>query len=122
MGLLKEFREFAIKGNIVDLAVAVVIGAAFTKIVTALVTNIIMPLLGSFLGNRFETMVVNVNKVPIKYGLFIEATMDFFIVAFILFLFIKGLNRINRKKEVVKEIKATQTELLLTEIRDLLRK
>ena len=122
MGLLKEFKEFAIKGNIIDLAVAVVIGAAFTKIVTALVTNIIMPLLGSFVGNRFETLTATVNNVPIKYGLFLEATVDFFIVAFVLFLFIKGLNRINRKKEVIKEIKLTQTELLLMEIRDQLKK
>ena len=122
MGLFKEFKEFAIKGNILDLAVAVVIGAAFTKIVTSLVSNIIMPIVGSFFGNKFESLVVTVNKVPIKYGLFLEATVDFFIVAFVLFLFIKGLNKIHRKEEIVKEVKLTQSEQLLIEIRDLLRK
>lgn len=121
MGLLKEFKEFAIKGNIIDLAVAVVIGAAFSKIITALVGNIIMPIIGSFLGNPFESMRITINNVPIKYGMFLEATADFIIVAFVLFLFIKALNRF-RKKETVKEIKSTQTEILLTEIRDLLRK
>ncbi|GAC1380594.1 MAG: large conductance mechanosensitive channel protein MscL [Ginsengibacter sp.] len=122
MGLIKEFREFAIKGKILDLAVAVVIGAAFSKIVTSLVTYIIMPIIGIFIGNRFETLEVKFRNVPIKYGLFIEATMDFFIVAFVLFLAVKAANKINKKKEVIQEIKLSQTEILLTEIRDILKK
>lgn len=122
MGLIKEFREFAVKGKILDLAVAVVIGAAFSKIVTSLVTYIIMPVIGIFIGNRFEALEIKFRNVPIKYGLFLEATMDFFIVAFVLFLAVKAANKINKKKEVIQEIKLSQTEVLLTEIRDILKK
>ncbi|CAN5272257.1 large-conductance mechanosensitive channel protein MscL [soil metagenome] len=124
MGILKEFKAFAIKGNIMDLAVAVIIGAAFSKIITSLVDNIIMPIIGTIIGNRLDTIVINVNGVPIKYGLFLQATADFIIVAFILFLVIKALNKFNRKQEVVivETPQPTTTELLLMEIRDTLRK
>jgi large conductance mechanosensitive channel len=123
MGILKEFREFAIKGKIMDLAVAVIIGAAFSKIITSLVDNILMPIIGTFIGNKFESLVVTVNNVPVKYGLFLQATADFIIVAFVLFLMIKALNRFNRKKEVVKvTAPPTLTETLLMEIRDSLKK
>ena len=121
MKLIKEFREFAIKGNIVDLAVAVMIGAAFGKIITSLVDNILMPFVGIFLKSKFESLTKTINGVPIKYGLFIQATVDFIIVAFILFLIVKGKNRINRKTEIAKETKPTLTEALLMEIRDELK-
>lgn len=121
MKLIKEFREFAIKGNIVDLAVAVMIGAAFGKIITSLVDNILMPFIGIFINSRFESLTKTINGVPLKYGLFIQATVDFIIVAFILFLIVKGKNRINKKTEVAKEAKPTLTETLLMEIRDELK-
>ena len=120
MKIIKEFREFAIKGNIIDLAVAVMIGAAFGKIITSLVDNIIMPVVGVFINNRFEALTKTINGVTIKYGLFIQATVDFIIVAFILFLIVKGMNRMNRKKVV--EVKPTLSERLLSEIRDELKR
>jgi len=121
MKLIREFREFAVKGNIVDLAVAVMIGAAFGKIITSLVDNILMPFIGIFINSKFESLAKTINGVPIKYGLFIQATVDFIIVAFILFLVVKGKNRINRKTEIVKETKPSLTESLLMEIRDELK-
>ena len=121
MKIFKEFREFAIKGNIVDLAVAVMIGAAFGKIISSLVGNILMPIIGIFINNKFESLTKTINGVPIQYGLFIQALVDFFIVAFILFLVVKGVNKVKRKKEIVAESKPTLTETLLTEIRDELK-
>jgi large conductance mechanosensitive channel len=121
MKIFKEFREFAIKGNIVDLAVAVMIGAAFGKIISSLVGNILMPIIGIFINNKFESLTKTINGVPIQYGLFIQALVDFIIVAFILFLVVKGVNKIKRKREVVVESKPTLTETLLMEIRDELK-
>jgi large conductance mechanosensitive channel len=121
MSFLKEFKEFALKGNIMDLAVAVIIGAAFGKIITALVDNILMPIIGSFIGSNFSALVANVNGVEIKYGLFIQAAVDFIIVALVLFMIIKAINRIHKKKEVVIEVKPSSTDTLLMEIRDVLR-
>jgi large conductance mechanosensitive channel len=123
MKIFKEFRDFAIKGNIVDLAVAVMIGAAFGKIVTSLVSDILMPFIGTFIGNKFDSLVKTVNGVPIKYGLFIQATVDFIIVAFFLFLIVKAINKIKRRSEAkeAKEVKPTLTETLLMEIRDELK-
>ena len=121
MGFLKEFKEFALKGNIMDLAVAVIIGAAFGKIITALVDNILMPIIGSFIGSNFGALVANVNGVEIKYGLFIQAAVDFIIVALVLFMIIKAINRIHKRKEVVIEVKPSSTDTLLMEIRDVLR-
>jgi large conductance mechanosensitive channel len=122
--MLKEFKEFAMKGNVVDLAIAVIIGAAFGRIITALVDNILMPIIGSWLGQNFESMVTVINGVELKYGLFIQRTVDFIIIAFVLFLIVKGINRI-RKKEA--EIPAappapSTTDKLLMEIRDAIQK
>jgi large conductance mechanosensitive channel len=123
MGFIKEFREFAVKGNLMDLAVAVVIGAAFSKIVTALVDDIIMPVIGSFIGSSFATLSATINGVEVKYGLFIQATIDFIIVAFVLFIVIKAINRMKKKEiEVIATAKPTSTDLLLMEIRDSLRR
>jgi len=122
MSLLKEFKEFAMKGSIMDLAVAVIIGAAFGKIITSLVDNILMPVIGSFIGSSFANLTAHVNGVEIKYGLFIQATVDFIIVAFLLFLIIRAMNKLNRKKEVVAAVTPSPTEVLLMEIRDLLKR
>jgi large conductance mechanosensitive channel len=114
-----EFKQFAMKGNVIDLAVGVVIGAAFGKIVSSLVNNIIMPLIVLLTGK------LNVEDLAFKtvtYGVFLQTVIDFFITAFAIFLFVKFLNRFKRKKEEVKvEVKADRTEELLAEIRDLLR-
>ena len=122
MGFMKEFREFAVKGNVMDLAIAVIIGAAFSKIITALVESVIMPVIGMIIGDtdQFKELTVG----GIKIGILIQAILDFIIVAFILFLMLKGINRF-RTKEVTEPpvpLSPTRTEILLEEIRDALRK
>ena len=111
--MLKEFKEFAFKGNVLDLAIAVVMGAAFNKIVSSLVTYIIMPLIGKLFGS--VDFAKDWQIWGIKYGLFIQSIIDFIIVAFALFIFVKIANTIIRKEEI-----DTNT-VLLTEIRDLLK-
>ncbi len=120
MGFLKEFRDFAIKGNIIDLAIAVIIGTAFSKIITSLVDNIIMPIVGTLIGTSFSALSATVNGVLIKYGLFLQATVDFLIVAFILFITLKAINR-KKKKEVEITAEPSSTDKLLMEIRDSLK-
>lgn len=125
MGMLKEFKEFAIKGNVVDLAVGVVIGAAFGKIVASLVENIIMPLVGILLqGHNIAAASFKVGNAELKYGAFCQAILDFVIIAFVLFLAIKGINAMRKKEADVPAAPPAPTteEKLLTEIRDLLRK
>lgn len=126
----KEFKAFAMKGNVVDLATAVIIGAAFGKIVSSLVNDIIMPLLGALLGgSNLSALNVSVGKAVITYGAFLQNVVDFLIIALVIFVAIKALkkledlNPLGKKPEVKKtETKApTETELL-TEIRDLLKK
>ncbi|KAF1684515.1 large conductance mechanosensitive channel protein MscL, partial [Staphylococcus hominis] len=112
--MLKEFKEFAFKGNVLDLAIAVVMGAAFNKIVSSLVTYIIMPLIGKLFGS--VDFAKDWQIWGIKYGLFIQSIIDFIIVAFALFIFVKIANTIIRKEEPEEEID-TNT-VLLTEIRD----
>ncbi|MCM3006340.1 large conductance mechanosensitive channel protein MscL [Priestia koreensis] len=124
--MLKEFKEFALKGNIFDLAVGVVIGAAFGKIVTSLVNDVIMPLVGLLLGGiNFSGLEFTFEKATVKYGAFIQSIVDFVIVAFSIFLFIKLVSKLKRKEEAKPEEPAeptlTKEEELLTEIRDLLR-
>ena len=121
MSLIKEFKEFVMKGNIMELAVALIIGVAFGKIITALVDNILMPVIGSFIGKSFDSLVTTINGVDVKYGLFIQAVIDFIIVAFVVFLIIKAMNSMKKKKEVV-EAGPSSTDLLLMEIRDSLRR
>ena len=126
MGFIKEFKDFALKGNVVDLAIAVVIGAAFGAIVTSLVDDVITPLL---LTPAFEAAnVQDLDKLTwgtVKYGKFLAAVIKFIIIAFILFLIIKGINRLNREKEApATEPKAPEYSLqekLLMEIRDSLK-
>jgi large conductance mechanosensitive channel len=118
-----EFKKFAMKGNVIDLAVGVVIGGAFGKIVSSLVADIIMPLVGLLLGGiNFSSLSFPVGDDVIKYGLFIQSVVDFFILAFSIFMVIRFLNRFKKKEEeaeVVQEV--DKKEELLTEIRDLLR-
>jgi large conductance mechanosensitive channel len=128
MVIIKEFKEFAIRGNVIDLAVGVIIGAAFGKIVTSLVNDIIMPPLGYVLGGvdfadkkfilKPEDTINKVAEVSIKYGSFINTLIQFIIVAFCIFLIIKFLNSLKRKEEVVVPGKE---EILLSEIRDILK-
>lgn len=99
----KEFKEFALKGNIMDLAVGVIIGGAFQKIVTSLVNDIIMPFIAMFTGNvDYNDLVFTFNNASIKYGSFLTTVIDFLIVAFSLFLFIKYINKLNKKLEQAK--------------------
>ncbi|EXU77219.1 MULTISPECIES: large-conductance mechanosensitive channel protein MscL [Erwinia] len=130
MSLFKEFRDFAMRGNVVDLAVGVIIGAAFGKIVSSLVANIIMPPLGLLIGGvdfkSFSWVLKpaegDTPAVVMQYGVFIQTIFDFVIVAFAIFMAIKLMNKLYKRKEVEKPApKPTAEELLLTEIRDLLK-
>ena len=130
MSMLKEFREFAIKGNVADMAIGIIIGGAFGKIVTSVVNDILMPPLGVLLGgldfkDKFivlKAAVGDAKAITLNYGLFINTVVDFAIVAFAMFLVIKGMNAMRKKQETAAPAAPTTTELLLTEIRDLLKK
>ncbi|MFH8136476.1 large-conductance mechanosensitive channel protein MscL [Pantoea osteomyelitidis] len=130
MSFFKEFRDFAMRGNVVDLAVGVIIGAAFGKIVSSLVANIIMPPLGLLIGGvdfkQFRWILKPAEgatpPVVMEYGIFIQAVFDFIIVAFAIFIAIKLMNKLHKKKEVEKPApKPSAEQVLLTEIRDLLK-
>lgn len=120
----KEFKAFAFKGNVLDLAIGVIIGGAFGKIVTSLVNDIIMPLFGVLLGGLdFTNLQINVGEAAIAYGNFLQSVIDFLIIAFCIFMFIRTLNRIKRKEEAkpTPPPAPKPEEVLLTEIRDLLK-
>jgi len=123
MSLIKEFREFAVKGNIVDLAVAVIIGAAFGKIVASLVEDIVMPVVGSFGKVDFKSLMWQVGDARIMYGKFLQTCVDFFIITAAIFVMVKIINDLRRKYEH-KPPAATppRQEQLLEEIRDLLKR
>ena len=139
MGFLSEFKKFALKGNVVDMAVGVIIGGAFGKIVTSLVNDVIMPPLGMLIGKvNFTDLALNLGTeaepVMWKYGAFIQQVFDFLIVALCVFFFIKGINRLTELAKKKEEEAAaeptpepaptpepTKEEVLLTEIRDLLK-
>jgi large conductance mechanosensitive channel len=124
MSWLKEFREFAVKGNVVDLAVGVIIGAAFGKIVSSLVVDIIMPLVGILIGGiSYEDLVLTVGDAEITYGKFLQNVLDFIIVAFVIFWMVKVINHFRRKQEAEpKAAPPPRQEQLLEEIRDLLKR
>lgn len=140
MGMLKEFKEFAVKGNVIDLAIGVIIGGAFGKIVSSFVNDIVMPPLGLLIGGAdFKDLNVvlkesginelgeEVAAVTLNYGMFIQNVVDFFIIALVIFFVIQAINRMKRKEEetVVSPPPPpvpTATEQLLEEIRDLLKK
>ena len=118
----KDFKEFAFEGNVMDLAVAVVIGAAFGKIVTSLVENIITPLIGMlFSGVDFTGLKIKFGEAEILYGEFLQSIFDFFVIAAAIFLFIRLLMKFKRKEGVEEEEEMEAQEALLTEIRDLLK-
>ncbi|WP_194774270.1 large-conductance mechanosensitive channel protein MscL [Pararhodonellum marinum] len=136
MGFIKEFKEFAVKGNVVDLAVAVIIGGAFGRIVTSFVADIVMPPIGLLLGGMdfadlrmilqdayVDASGTEIPEVSINYGAFIKVVVDFLIIAFVIFLAIKGINNLKRKEEAAPAAPPAPTneEVLLTEIRDLLK-
>lgn len=131
MSLLTEFREFAARGNVVDLAVGVIIGASFGKIVTSLVDQVVMPPIGLLLGrvdfSKLEWVLIPENpateaveKVAIQYGAFINTLIQFLIVAFVVFLVVKGINKM-RREQAPEAAGPTATEALLAEIRDELK-
>ncbi len=128
---VKEFKEFAVKGNVIDLAVAVVIGGAFGKIVSSLVANIITPLMGIILGGvDMSGLELVVGEASVTYGVFLQSILDFLIIALVIFLVIKAINSINKKKKKEEEEEKkpekpkepSEEVLLLREIRDSLRK
>ena len=124
MSMLKEFREFAVKGNVVDLAVGVIIGAAFGKIVASVVGDIVMPLVGVLIGGwDFKSLVWQIRDAKILYGNFLQNVVDFIIIAWAIFVAVKVINRL-RKKDEDKPPAATppRQEMLLEEIRDLLKR
>ena len=138
MGFIKEFKEFAIKGNVMDMAVGVIIGGAFGKIVTSLVNDVLMPLIGKMTGGvSFKDLFVNLGDgnyqtlaaaqeagaAVLAYGQFIQNILDFIIIAFCIFLMIKGMNKLKKEKPEEPAAPAGPTqEELLAEIRDLLKK
>ena len=131
MGVMQEFKEFAMKGNVVDMAVGVIIGAAFGKIISSLVTDVAMPPIGVLIGGvdfsklaiTLQEATVNAPAVVISYGKFIQAIVDFTIVAAVIFMVVKGINSMRKQAEAAATPAALPAqEILLREIRDLLKK
>ena len=123
MGMLKEFKEFAMKGNVIDLAVGVVIGAAFGAIVGAVVDNIIMPVVGIITGGiNFDALSVKVGNAELKYGLAISAAVKFLAIALFLFMVIKAVNASKKKEAAAAPPPPPEDITLLREIRDALKK
>lgn len=123
-GFIAEFRKFIARGNVMDLAVGVIIGGAFKGIVDSLTNDILMPFVGIFIGeSTFAALSFQIGGATIALGSFIQAVVNFLIMAFVIFLMVKGINRFHRKKEEVPPPppKPSAEEVLLTEIRDLLK-
>jgi len=131
MGMMKEFKEFAVKGNVVDMAIGIIIGSAFGKIVSSLVGDVVMPPIGVLLGGvDFSDLAFTLKQasgdmpaVVIAYGKFIQTTIDFTIIAFAIFLVVKAINSLKRKEEATQQEPPAPSpeQVLLTEIRDLLK-
>lgn len=131
MSMLKEFKEFVVKGNVVDMAVGIIIGAAFGKVVSSIVGDVIMPPIGLAIGGvDFSKLVFtlkeasgNATAVVISYGKFIQTVVDFTIVAFVIFMLIKAINTMKRKQEAAAQPPAapSKEQMLLSEIRDILK-
>lgn len=131
MGMMKEFKEFAVKGNVVDMAVGIIIGAAFGKIVSSIVSDVIMPPIGLIVGGvDFSKLAFTLKQasgdaaaVVISYGKFIQTVVDFVIVAFAIFMLIKAINTLKRKQEAVVQPPPgpSKEQVLLSEIRDILK-
>ena len=130
--MLKEFREFAMRGNVMDMAVGIIIGGAFGKIIASLVNDVLMPPLGMLIGGMdFSKLAItlraaegDVAAVTLKYGMFVQQVVDFVIIAFVIFMMIKAMNSLKRKQEAAPAAPAPppRQEVLLEEIRDLLKK
>ncbi len=113
MGMLKEFREFTLKGNVIDLAVGVIIGAAFGGIVTSVVDNVFMPLIGMMTGGvDFKSLSIRVGSAILKYGMFLQATVTFLIIAFFLFLVVKAVNKLRLKTQIPLPVSSTDKLLI----------
>lgn len=131
MSMIKDFKKFAVKGNVVDMAAGIVIGVAFGKIITALVSGVIMPPIGVLLGGvNFSDLAIVIKEavgeapaVVISYGAFIQTIVDFTIIAFVIFMVVIGINKLKKKEEEAPETPSppSKEEMLLTEIRDLLK-
>ena len=131
MSVISEFKEFAVKGNVVDMAVGIIIGAAFGKIVSSFVADMLMPPIGMLIGGvDFADLAITIKAasegsepVLVSYGKFIQATVDFVIVAFAIFIAVKGINNLKKKEEAAPSAPPapSKEEVLLTEIRDLLK-
>ena len=132
MSMMTEFRDFAMRGNVVDMAVGIVIGGAFGKIVSSFVNDVLMPPLGVLLGGvDFKGLAVTLKQasgdvaaVTLNYGTFVQTLVDFIIIAFAIFMVVKAMNALKKKKEAAPPAPPKQSaeEILLTEIRDLLKK
>ncbi len=121
---INEFKKFVSRGNVVDMAVGVIVGGAFGKIVTSLVNDILMPIIGTLLGGLdFSNLSIRINDATIKYGAFIQSIVDFLIISFCIFIMVKLFESFKHKEEV-SEVKVSKSDeaLLLEEIRDLLKK
>lgn len=123
MSIVREFREFAVKGNVMDLAVGVIIGAAFGKIVGSLVEDVVMPVIGVLMGGlNFSDLAVKVGSATLKYGKFLQTCLDFLIIAWAIFILIKLVNRLKREDaQPAPAAEKPRQEALLEEIRDLLK-
>jgi len=129
MSLVQEFKEFAMKGNVLDMAVGIIIGAAFGKIVSALVGSVLMPVIGMLLGGVdfsglsfvMGTDAKTGEPVALQYGLFLQALLDFLIIAFAIFMALKGINKLKKPAAPAAPAGPPREEVLLTEIRDLLK-
>ena len=123
MGLIKEFKEFAMRGNVMDMAVGVIIGAAFGKIISSLVDDVLMPLVGMIIGKvDFSTLSAKVGDAELFYGRFIQNIVDFLIVAFCIFLMVKAMNKMKKEEAPAPEAPAgPTTEELLADIKDILK-
>jgi large conductance mechanosensitive channel len=120
---IKEFKQFISRGNVMDLAIGVIIGSAFGKIVTSVVNDILMPLIGIIIGGLdFTNLSIKIKDATINYGMFIQNVIDFLIVAICIFIFIKIVSKFIKKSEEKEEIKKDEQIILLEEIRDLLKK
>ena len=122
--MIKEFKAFISRGNVIDLAVGIIIGTAFKAIVSSLVNDIIMPIVGIVIGGvSFADMNITIGSAVVSYGLFIQAVIDFLIIAIVIFFMVKGINRFRKKEEEAPAVppEPTKEEVLLTEIRDLLK-
>jgi large conductance mechanosensitive channel len=129
MKIVQEFKTFAMKGNVVDMAVGIIIGAAFGKIISSLVADVIMPPIGILLGGvDFSNLAITIKQavdkspaVMIKYGMFINTVIDFLIIAFAIFMMVKVMNALKKKEEIKHAVPTREEVVLLSEIRDLLK-